>query len=175
MTGSHLVFSTYLETKARRGQAEVVSFYRIEALNCNARREARRHMLKFVPHLGSPIVFVASALERGLERDRRSGRIPAVRSCRARINRTYRKTWETGRMAARWRRVPFAWLALLLLTCSWGNAQDKRSESISRLNKLIVDRFAATGCPGLSVTVAVNNEIVFSSALGMADVNKVCH
>ncbi len=75
-------------------------------------------------------------------------------------------------MAARWRRVPFAWLALLLLTCSWGNAQDKRSESISRLNKLIDDRFAATRCPGLSVTVAANNEIVFSSALGMADVEQ---
>jgi hypothetical protein len=34
MTGAHLVFSTYLETKARRGHAEVVSFYRVEALSC---------------------------------------------------------------------------------------------------------------------------------------------
>ncbi len=37
---------------------------------------------------------------------------------------------------------------------------------------LVNQRFAATRCPGLSVTVAKNNEIVYSTALGLADVEQ---
>jgi CubicO group peptidase (beta-lactamase class C family) len=76
-------------------------------------------------------------------------------------------------MTPRWRYAPFGWSALVLLTCWSGKAQgSKRSDIASRLDNLVDNRFAATRCPGLSVTVAANNEIVFSSALGMADVEQ---
>jgi D-alanyl-D-alanine carboxypeptidase len=73
-------------------------------------------------------------------------------------------------MAARKRFVISS--AVLLLTCSGAAAQGKRASIVSRLNELATRRFTATSCPGVSVTVAVRNEIVFSSAFGMADVEQ---
>jgi CubicO group peptidase (beta-lactamase class C family) len=70
------------------------------------------------------------------------------------------------------RRAAAVWLVLLPLTCSGVKAQDKKADMASRLTVLVNDRFAATKCPGLSVTVALRNQIVFSSALGMADVEQ---
>ncbi len=60
---------------------------------------------------------------------------------------------------------------LALVTTSY--SQSKNTEIVSRLNQLVQDRFAATTCPGLSVTVAVRNEIVYSSAQGMADLEQL--
>jgi CubicO group peptidase (beta-lactamase class C family) len=63
---------------------------------------------------------------------------------------------------------------VLLMICGFPelNAQSKSGDTAARLNKLVSERFAATRCPGLSVVVAVKNEIVFSSAQGMADVEQ---
>ena len=51
-------------------------------------------------------------------------------------------------------------------------AQGRMEDLAGRLRVLVNQRFAATRCPGLSVTVARNNEIVYSTALGFADVEQ---
>jgi CubicO group peptidase (beta-lactamase class C family) len=63
-------------------------------------------------------------------------------------------------------------LSILLLVSSVASAQSQHADISSRLKQLIDDRFAATRCPGISVTVAASNEIVFSTALGMADLEQ---
>ncbi len=63
-------------------------------------------------------------------------------------------------------------LALLFLVCLPAQAQPNAPDLSSRLNTLINTQFAATKCPGLSVTIATNNEIVFSAALGMTDIEQ---
>ena len=58
----------------------------------------------------------------------------------------------------------------LLLTCSAAQAQ---SNSVpERLQALVASRFAAAKCPGLSVAVGLINEVVFSKAFGMADLEQ---
>src|SRR5271166_3063676 len=59
---------------------------------------------------------------------------------------------------------------LLLLLCRWAPAQTKEVSLPERLESLVNDRFEATRCPGLSVAVASQNQIVFSKALGKADI-----
>jgi CubicO group peptidase (beta-lactamase class C family) len=63
-------------------------------------------------------------------------------------------------------------LTLLLLTCLAVQAQDNTVSLNGRLETLIGSRFKATNCPGLSVAVASGNKIVFSKALGMADLEQ---
>jgi putative transposase len=62
------------------------------------------------------------------------------------------------------RRVFF--MCIALLACLSGNAQDQRPDIAARLNALVSRQFPGTKCPGLFITVATNNEIIFSSALG---------
>ena len=52
-------------------------------------------------------------------------------------------------------------LLLLLLSFPSARAQGKKADIASRMNRLVKERFAATTCPGLSVTVAARNELVF--------------
>ncbi len=64
-------------------------------------------------------------------------------------------------------------LALLsLFICSGVRAQSNSASLPQRLESLVNERFEATRCPGLSVAVASNNRIVFSKALGKADVEQ---
>src|SRR5262249_44366235 len=62
----------------------------------------------------------------------------------------------------------------LLVICGSSelHAQRTKGDIAAQLNKIVSERFAATRCPGLSVVVALKNEIVFSSAQGMADVEQ---
>ena len=62
----------------------------------------------------------------------------------------------------------------LLVICGFSelHAQRTKGDIAAQLNKIVSERFAATRCPGLSVVVALNNEIVFSSAQGKADVEQ---
>jgi hypothetical protein len=62
------------------------------------------------------------------------------------------------------RRVFF--MCIALLACLSGNAQDQWPDIAARLNALVSRQFPGTKCPGLFITVATNNEIIFSSALG---------
>lgn len=64
--------------------------------------------------------------------------------------------------------------ALLLMILSFPelHAQGKKADIVHRLDKLVKERFLAATCPGLSVTVAARNAIVFSSAQGMADLEQ---
>jgi len=63
--------------------------------------------------------------------------------------------------------------SLLLLTLStWAQTQSKELSLPQHLESLVNDRFEATGCPGLSVAVAFHNQIVFSNALGKADIEQ---
>lgn len=67
------------------------------------------------------------------------------------------------------------WLVLSLLflpLCTWAQTQSKAVSLPERLDLLVNDRFGATGCPGLSVAVASHNQIVFSKALGKADIEQ---
>jgi CubicO group peptidase (beta-lactamase class C family) len=67
------------------------------------------------------------------------------------------------------------WLfsALLLLPVHlWAQTQSKEVSLPQRLEALVNDRFEATRCPGLSVAVASQNQIVFSKALGKADIEQ---
>jgi CubicO group peptidase (beta-lactamase class C family) len=50
--------------------------------------------------------------------------------------------------------------------------QDKEVSLPKRLESLIKDRFAATRCPGLSVAVALHDQIVFTKSLGKADIEQ---
>jgi len=61
---------------------------------------------------------------------------------------------------------------LLLLLCTWAQAQIKEVSLPERLESLVNDRFEATRCPGLSVAVASQNQIVLSKALGKADIEQ---
>ena len=63
-------------------------------------------------------------------------------------------------------------LALSLFICSWARAQNNSASIPQRLESLVNARFEATKCPGLSVAVASNNRIVFSKALGKADIEQ---
>ena len=59
-----------------------------------------------------------------------------------------------------------------LLLCAWAQAQTKGVSVPERLESLVNDRFETTRCPGLSVAVASQNQIVFSKALGKADIEQ---
>jgi len=64
-----------------------------------------------------------------------------------------------------------------LLTVSFllslaAQAQEKPTPLPSRLEALVDAQFKATSCPGLSVAVATQNQIIFSKALGMADLEQ---
>jgi CubicO group peptidase (beta-lactamase class C family) len=61
---------------------------------------------------------------------------------------------------------------LLLPLCTWAQTQGKEASVPKHLESLVNDRFEATRCPGLSVAVAFHNQIVFSKALGKADVEQ---
>jgi len=60
----------------------------------------------------------------------------------------------------------------LLPLCTWAQTQGKEVSLPERLESLVNDRFEATRCPGLSVAVASHNQIVFSKALGKADIEQ---
>jgi CubicO group peptidase (beta-lactamase class C family) len=60
----------------------------------------------------------------------------------------------------------------LLPLCTWAQTQSKEVSLPERLETLVNDRFEATRCPGLSVAVAFHNQIVFSKALGEADIEQ---
>ena len=63
-------------------------------------------------------------------------------------------------------------LSLFLPLCTWAQAQTKEVSLPERLESLVNDRFEATRCPGLSVAVASQNQIVFSKALGKGDIEQ---
>lgn len=63
-------------------------------------------------------------------------------------------------------------LLLSLLLCTWAQAQTKEVSLPERVESLVNDRFEATRCPGLSVAVASQNQIVFSKALGKGDIEQ---
>src|SRR5260370_42282549 len=75
-------------------------------------------------------------------------------------------------MERRWGMLVSVLLLGNILGCPDLGAQGKREESVARLNKLVSERLITTRCPSLSVVVAVRNEIVFSSAQGMADLEQ---
>jgi CubicO group peptidase (beta-lactamase class C family) len=60
----------------------------------------------------------------------------------------------------------------LLPLCMGAQTQDKEVSLPKRLESLIKDRFAATRCPGLSVAVALHDQIVFTKSLGKADIEQ---
>ena len=60
----------------------------------------------------------------------------------------------------------------LLPLCSMAQTQSKEVPLPDRLESLVNGRFEATRCPGLSVTVASQNQIVFSKVLGKADIEQ---
>ena len=61
---------------------------------------------------------------------------------------------------------------VLLLICSSARCQSNSPDLPQRLESLVSDRFDATRCPGLSIAVASHNQIVFSKALGKADIEQ---
>jgi D-alanyl-D-alanine carboxypeptidase len=65
--------------------------------------------------------------------------------------------------------LPFLFLLPL---CTWAQTQSKEVSLPERLKSLVTDRFEATRCPGLSVAVAFHNQIVFSEAMGKADIEQ---
>jgi CubicO group peptidase (beta-lactamase class C family) len=75
-------------------------------------------------------------------------------------------------MSRRRRPTFITFVALPLLVCSTASSQGAGSEIAARLNNLVSERFAATKCPGLTVAVAAGNEIVFSAAIGLADIEQ---
>ena len=60
----------------------------------------------------------------------------------------------------------------LLPLCTCAQTQSKEVSLPERLESLVNDRFEATRCPGLSVAVVSHNQIVFSEALGKADIEQ---
>jgi CubicO group peptidase (beta-lactamase class C family) len=60
----------------------------------------------------------------------------------------------------------------LLPLCTWAQTQNEGLSLPERLESLVNGRFEATRCPGLSVAVASHNQIVFSKALGKADIEQ---
>jgi CubicO group peptidase (beta-lactamase class C family) len=69
------------------------------------------------------------------------------------------------------RRNPAALAILFFLICPHIKAQESPSLP-QHLESLLDERFKATNCPGLSVAVASHNKIIFSKALGMADLEQ---
>jgi CubicO group peptidase (beta-lactamase class C family) len=65
-----------------------------------------------------------------------------------------------------------ALIPLLLSLCTWAQTQNNQVSLPQHLESLVNDRFEATRCPGLSVAVASHNQIVFSTALGKADIEQ---
>lgn len=63
-------------------------------------------------------------------------------------------------------------VTLLLLVCLAARAQDDTLALSGKLEALVDARFKSTKCPGLSVAVASKNKLVFSRALGMADLEQ---
>jgi D-alanyl-D-alanine carboxypeptidase len=61
---------------------------------------------------------------------------------------------------------------LLLSLCTWAQTQNNQVSLPQHLESLVNDRLEATRCPGLSVAVASHNQIVFSRALGKADIEQ---
>jgi len=59
-----------------------------------------------------------------------------------------------------------------LLICVGAQAQGNPITVSDRLDKLVTERFSSTKCPGLSVAVSAKNQIVFSKAMGMADIEQ---
>jgi CubicO group peptidase (beta-lactamase class C family) len=70
-----------------------------------------------------------------------------------------------------WRRWLISCL-LLLPPGVWAQTHGKEVSLPERLQTLVKDRFEATRCPGLSVAVALHNQIVLSNALGKADIEQ---
>jgi len=60
----------------------------------------------------------------------------------------------------------------LLPLCTLAHAQRIDISLPQHLESLIKDRFEGTRCPGLAVAVASHNQIVFSKALGKADIEQ---
>jgi CubicO group peptidase (beta-lactamase class C family) len=60
----------------------------------------------------------------------------------------------------------------LLPLCTRAQTQSKEASLPERLESRVNDRFEATRCPGLSVAVASHNQIVFSKAVGKADIEQ---
>jgi CubicO group peptidase (beta-lactamase class C family) len=63
-------------------------------------------------------------------------------------------------------------ILLFLSLCPRAQAQDKGGPLPEHLEALVDARFGATRCPGLSVAVASHNQLVFSKALGRADIEQ---
>lgn len=61
---------------------------------------------------------------------------------------------------------------LVPLICSLALCQSNSADLPHRLESLVRERFEATKCPGLSVAVASRNQIVFSKAMGKADIEQ---
>jgi CubicO group peptidase (beta-lactamase class C family) len=61
---------------------------------------------------------------------------------------------------------------LVLPLCLSALCQSRSPDLPQRLGILVNARFEATRCPGLSVAVASHNQIVFSKALGKADIEQ---
>ena len=67
------------------------------------------------------------------------------------------------------RLLPFL---LLLPLCPLAQTPSKEVSLPERLESLVNGKFEGTSCPGLSVAVASHNQIVFSKALGRADIEQ---
>jgi hypothetical protein len=110
--------------------------------------------------------------------------IPAVRMALARNGRSPVKSvkfmimHQSAPTGGAWNRqhcnLPkLTWLfALIPVLCLTASARDKGGSLLTRLEALVDARFQSTKCPGLSVAVASANEIVFSKALGTADLEQ---
>ena len=70
------------------------------------------------------------------------------------------------------RKVLACSFVLSVFTSSWARAQSDSVPLPQRLESLVTARFVGTKCPGLSAAVALNNRIVFSKALGKADIEQ---
>jgi CubicO group peptidase (beta-lactamase class C family) len=61
---------------------------------------------------------------------------------------------------------------LILPICATAQSQIDKVPLPRQLESLLDQRFQATNCPGLSIAVSVHNQIVFSKALGKADIEQ---
>ena len=64
------------------------------------------------------------------------------------------------------RRACCAWAALVVVSAAGPAALE------DQLNRVVEEAFSSMRCPGLSVAVSVNNQIVYSRALGFADIEQ---
>ena len=64
------------------------------------------------------------------------------------------------------------WAVLLLACRGIVQAQDPGAPLVDRLNVIVERAFKDTGCPGLSVAVSVKKTIIYSKALGSADIEQ---